>query len=50
MTRPGFAEDVTRALTTEESFSRGRVYFLNNAVSDLVRRGDVGRSWPPLRE
>lgn len=41
MTRPVFGEDVIRALTTEESFSRGKVYFRNNAVSDLVRRGNV---------
>ncbi|WP_108610739.1 hypothetical protein [Aminobacter sp. MSH1] len=41
MTRPGLGEDVIRALTTEESFSRGRDYFLNNAVSDLVRRANV---------
>jgi len=41
MTRLVFGEDVIRALTTEESFSRGKVYFRNNAVSDLVRRGNV---------
>jgi uncharacterized Zn finger protein len=41
MRRPAFGEDAVRALTTEESFSRGKVYFRNNAVSDLVRHGNV---------
>lgn len=53
MMRRVFGEDVIRALATEESFSRGKVYFLNSAVSDLVRRGNVliarveGNKFPP---
>jgi uncharacterized Zn finger protein len=33
-------EETIRALATPESFARGRRYFDDGAVSDLVRRGD----------
>jgi len=33
-------EETIRALATPESFARGRSYFDDGAVSDLIRRGD----------
>jgi uncharacterized Zn finger protein len=40
MVKRPITERTIRALATPESFARGRSYFDDSAVSDLVRRGD----------
>jgi uncharacterized Zn finger protein len=40
MVKGPIAQEVIRALATPESFARGRSYFDDGAVSDLIRRGD----------
>ena len=40
MVKGPVTQDTIRALATPESFARGRSYFDDGAVSDLIRRGD----------
>jgi len=40
MVKGPVTQDTIRALATPESFARGRSYFDDEAVSDLIRRGD----------
>jgi uncharacterized Zn finger protein len=40
MVKRHVTERTIRALATPESFARGRSYFDDGAVSDLIRRGD----------